>query len=388
MGNNRSRPERLRDRIESTSITHTISSDDNLIQDSPSGLQTEKYDELSVPLNKPLAPTSNISNMSNISNCSEQLLNILKSSRMELPDFLLKHGTYNNLRNYLCNIEKDYGNTIMDLLLGNIGDELNKQKAIYELPTYELTDTIISICNYMSIKKIEELACGQGLLSAMLSKYCNFNIKATDGNRWMETFSKSKYIKTEQKLILNYVLDNNNYNDTMLIIGHSPFNSTDDLIKLIKEKTPKQFIILGEFYVDNNKKIIDIATIKNYKTINIPVKQLCYKDYFYNNTYFPTECCRSSLQLFVMDNNIVFSNLLSNINSNNLCEQLKVYTDKILIQDLINDGLFPKWVLDVIKLSNTTDIRNIIDYLSVCIIKKYTIPVYINCYDDFLFWYS
>lgn len=271
-----------------------------------------------------------------------ELFKILSYERTKLLDYLTINGSYDNLKNALVEIENnnpDKLNIIQQLFLGKHGLECNKQLAFYELPTHELINGISYICEQLGIFKIEEIGAGIGLLSGLLSRMTNLDITCTDGKLWMET--SSMIYPVQQKLFLEYAMDNTNYDDKLIILSWVPNKGVDDISEMVKLKKFRQMLVIGEQY---NKYIIDTDNMMNengYKKVNIIMKQLCYNDYFKMNTYYADNCIRSSCTLYIR-------NEVETINiPNQDITVVSNISDFMVIQDMIVFGLLPKWIKDV-----------------------------------------
>ena len=218
---------------------------------------------------------------------SSDLYDIFKNDREKLLEFLKVNCKYDYLKELLVDIEENQKDNIYDLFLSRVGLEINKQKAIYELPTAELLTVIKTICDCSNIKHIEEIAAGQGLVSATLKNYLGeeYNVEATDGGRWSNTSHNKTYYPVTRKLYLEYCLDNAfNFDNKLLLISWVPTTDLRDLIKLLEIKKPKHIIIIGCPF---DKQIFSIRSLNfGYQGSTIPVKQLCYRDYYKNNKYF------------------------------------------------------------------------------------------------------
>ena len=244
-------------------------------------------------------------------NLPKEFYRIMKYSREELPSFLQAHGTYDNMKKYIQAIEEQKhdknSNIFSDMCLGKIGNENNKQCAIYELPTHELVDVINTIATLLNVEMVEEICAGQGLLAKMLKLLTPLNVSASDGKQWIQTFSNTTYVDVVPKLIESYVYDNDICKNKLLIASWIPEKGVDNIMELLRKKL-NQFIIVGERYNKNVSTIIDKAKQLNYRVISIPVKQICYRDYYNNNMFFPNNSCRSSVTLFLHNNEHIHLN--------------------------------------------------------------------------------
>ena len=326
---------------------------------------------------------------------SKTLYKILKYDRSKLPTFLEKNGSYSTLIICLKKVEeyeenRTKYNIIQELMLGYEGLEHHKQKAIYELPTMELISIITRLCNHLNITKIEEVMAGQGLLSKILEMCTNLEIKTTDGFRWIETFGKPYYTNIEQKLLLQYTFNNISYDDTLILISWIGQNCIRDFKKFLEIKKPKQFIMIGEYNCPDLKDIINHTETLDYYNIYISAKQICYKDYFKYNRVFDQNMSRSSVIIFLKNSidNILTDrqSILTVFGKENLNSQPGPYTDKLYIQDMIVGKLYPIWSLDL--LNNNNALKDFIKNYSKCIRGNYSIPNFINNYEEFCFWFS
>lgn len=323
---------------------------------------------------------------------SEELFEILKYKRYKLVNFIKEHGDYEILKLLLIKIENKYTdeyekhNVIRSLFLGNIGYKFNAQNAFYELPTKNLLVFIQKLCELLDIKDIEEIMSGTGLLSKCLSETTDLNIVCTDGNRWHDTYSENRFYDVEKKYIEEY-----NYSDpNKLFIMSWPYLTNENVLNFFNKVEPTICIILIE---RENKfiKLLNENLKENYKILNIPVKQLCYKDYFKINKYFPEDSCRSTVYLYYNNQNTSMNNILSienlknNIGLNNFASQINNNLDKkMYIQDLIADKIIPSWILELDENKFNKAIYIIGFFLS----KHIIIPKFINTLKKLIFYYN
>lgn len=316
---------------------------------------------------------------------SKELYKIFKYDREKLVDFLKSNCSYDYLKDLLLDIQnhakEDSINIIKELFLGRIGFETNKQKAIYELPTNELLTIIKFICEFINIKNIEELAAGQGLLSHMLKhKLGNseeYVVNASDGNRWIETSSTSKYYPVENKLVLQYCLDNNyDFSDKLLIISWLPSNDINDFIKLIEIKKPKYILLIGNNFSHVHQLFRNKLSTNDYRQACIPVKQMSYQ----NN---------SSIVFATNNSDFDFTSLLLNIKlkyDNCLCKKRIKRTCKGVVQDVVVNKVGNKFKYLYEDLNDQEKVNKIAIALNYILKKNITIPKYLNTTNEFLFW--
>lgn len=322
-------------------------------------------------------------------NLPKEFYRIMKYNREELPSFLEAHGTYDNMKNYIQTIEeqKHNRNIFSDMCLGKVGNENNKQWALYELPTHELVDVINTIATLLNIDTVEEICAGQGLLAKMLKLRTPLNVSASDGKQWIQTFSNTTYVDVASKLIESYVYENDTYENKLLIASWIPEKGINSVMELLRNKL-NQFIIIGERYNKNVSTIIDKAKQLNYRVINIPVKQICYRDYYNDNMFFPNDSCRSSVTLFLQNNeHIHLDNIMECSKIGNFCNRLKEYSDKMYLQDLVIKKTLPSWSMDVLLNHETErELVMFVKNISECFMNKYKIPTYLRNNDEFKFW--
>lgn len=331
---------------------------------------------------------------SEIESQSEILFNILKNDRKKLLDFL-KNNKYDDLKKLLCTIEeknKSNINILNDLMLGKIGPQTNKQKAVYSLPTIESLKIIKEILDHYKIKKIEEIGAGLGLLSGLLHNYLSsdeYKIVATDGFRWINTYTPDYYYPVKKKLFLEYCLDNINYDDTLIIINFIPTNEILNLIKFITSKKPKYLLIIDEMWNElTTKKILDKINTTNYNYIDIPAKIISYRDYFMYNKVFPENSCRTSMIFCSTDNMVTTDSLIVKCGPENFSKKINIYTDKMYAQDIIMIGAAPLVGLDILKSDSSENTIEFIKMLGETIKNKIIIPKHIESFEELQFWFK
>jgi len=330
---------------------------------------------------------------------SQELYEILKSKRENLADFLKNNNSYNYLRTLLSEIEVDYEaneihqngqmSIIKKLFLGNIGLESNKQKAIYELPTDELLTIIKFICEFNNIKYIEEIASGQGLLSRMLKNKLSdeYTINATDGNKWVETINTKRYYEVSNKLVLKYCLENDfSFDDKLVIISWFPVQDVNDFKKLITIKKPKNIILIGD--IDKNELLFEG---NNYNLVQIPIKQLCYLDYFNKNEYLNERLSKSSLLYATNDNDLDLTSLKLTIQfkfNNCLCKLSGNVTDKMILQDIFMLKLptYVNYLRD--EKCDLETFKKIMNSINYTLRRKIDIPTYLNTLEEYIYWFD
>lgn len=144
--------------------------------------------------------------------------------------------------------------------------------------------------------------------------------------------------------------------------------------------------IIGDIWDQNTQELFGKTRQLGYRIINLPVKQVCYRDYYKHNKFFPEDCCRSSLTL-LLHQNVPFDaqNVIEACGEDKFCKQLEKYTDKMIVQDLVTIGVLPKWGLNLIEDSD--QYQRFLEMGTKVLSQQYEIPDYIDNYDDFEFWY-
>lgn len=313
----------------------------------------------------------------------QEFYDILHHNRELLSDFLQLNGYYDVIKGYLLDIEKNVEekNIINKLLLGTYGLEINKQRAIYELPTIELVRCIEHICHTQNINEVVETCAGQGLLAEMIGRLTKLNVSATDGQLWSQTSGLPTYCKVDKKLIIDHGTGDEQFTNKLVVIAWITPIMMTDLKMLLELKNVDNILLIGEAYCDAIRTTMRQLKGFGYNLNNISAKQLCFRDYFRNNKLFPDECCRSSIILCTKNT----TNIIETINPDLLTRPFKCYTDKMYLQDLIMNGTLPSWCQ---SLFESDDLKIFIKQIAKCILKKYIVPCYIDNYIDFEYWYN
>lgn len=321
---------------------------------------------------------------------SQEFYTLLTENRASLADFLVQHGSYDKLKIILRKIEEerpDHLAIVKDLLLGRLGYEVNKQKAIYELPTKELINLILVISHLLGVNQIEEVCAGTGIMARLLEMRGEISVVATDGYRWAETVGKPTYTNVQKKLLLEYAVDVKDYSQTLFVVSWFPKNAVNDFATFLTRCKPLQIAIIGNSHDSNLRELYQKAHQMQYRIVQFPCKQICYQDYFKANKFFPEECCRSSVTLLLsptvpFDPNIV----VENCDPNTFCKSLSKYTDKMMIQDLMINEILPSWAIPVI--GDSVEYQKLVEMCTKVIADQYNIPKYITCFDEFEFWFK
>ena len=355
--------------------------------------------------------SSSLSQLSNeeIVQLSDQLYDALTVTRHTLSNFLEKdprYVTYDVLFRMFQNMQKKYdyreGNMVSDLLLGLIGPEYNKQKAVYEIPTYELLATIFAIITYFDIKSVEELMAGQGLFASLFNKFFvnkdKLNFNASDGQCQCETSAIGPYYPIEKKYIIEYLLEKKNdkpEEKVYITLWPSTANKNTYLQEFITKIRPQFFILVGQ--KDIYKEYFKHFAKEKYREITFIPYQLCYKDTVSNSNSL-NDIYHSSVTVFI--NESVKSNLEENSNdikklvSSIMLDKTSIFRaeqkidDKYLLKYFAEERLIPRQIIN--NTLSDTEIKEFIKYLYEISESKIStnIPEYLTTLTEFKFWYQ
>lgn len=357
--------------------------------------------------------TGNKLSSEQVSKLADEFYDALTINRDELGNFLKKdpkHITYNNLNQFFIEIQNkhDYknGNLITDLLLGYIGPECNKQKAIYELPTFELMATILSIALYFDIKTIEEIMAGQGLFGLLFEHFFlkkDIILNVTDGICQCETSGNNPYFPIEKKYLVEYLIEKETSDKDIakdkLFIALWPNVSIQirQLKEFIQKIAPQFFILVGQ--KDMYKLYFKEFKKAKYDEIIFTPYQICFKDTITKdgsdvNANLP-DIYHSTVALFIKENKDNKNEIMDKISAlaNSFSESpifrqnITEANDKYILKYFSEQRLIPPLVVQNIS---DTEIKNIIRYLfDLSKRKKHvSIPKYLISLDEFKFWYQ
>ena len=337
----------------------------------------------------------------NLNEKSKELYDILKSNRIKLKDFIDNNFKYDDLKKILYNIECLYsdnyeGNFIKDLFLGKIGYEYNKQMAIYNFPTESLIKGIQEIINLLDIDIIQEVGSGLGLLSNQINKYIKIPLVATDGKNWLETNSFNNYYSVIKKDILEYnEFDNNN--KKLFILSWLINNNSKEINKFIDKVKPSNILFINNdnVYCD---ELLNTLKTKKYNIIRIPLKMICYKDYFkkymnFKNITLDEVSCRQKLYLAFLDrdnhnlNDIIYLDILKDKVGIDHFDKNDQIDNKYTIIDLVSENILPNWILSL----KDDDYKKCIYLINKILIEGKLvnkIPNWINNLEELEFWYK
>jgi hypothetical protein len=337
-----------------------------------------------------------------------ELYDILSNDRKRLPDFLEKMGDYHMLVDLIKKIEAKYPaepDVWKQLMLGKKGGVANAKKALYELPTKELLHVITVLLLIFEIKQVDELACGQGLLSLMLQRSFRkegtaIRINASDSLTWVQTSDSSTYpeLKIAKKSMYDYYneIDGSRasrfFQDKRAVIVSWLYNTfEEEFLDLLREGSTYLYIMIGEgigkscLSTNAQYKIAQLG----YKTIQLPVLQLCYNDYFLANKFHSDETCRSMVTLYLNPHcSYTTESLINACGMTNFAVRVPdCLSEKEIIQDLCVDKLMPIWVykLDDEKMKTACRVTNLV-YKYRSIFQNARIPDYITDIDELRFW--
>lgn len=334
-----------------------------------------------------------------IDELSKQFYTVLINKREKLDEFLgnikLNH---NILYRMFQNIMKNNKVTVSELLLGLVGPEYNKQKAVYEIPTYEVMILILAIIKYFKIEMMEELMAGSGLFSSLFNKFNKYHnnkldIIATDGFCQLETIASNLYYPVEKKYILEYLLDDKIEQYNKIYISLWPAINCQKIYftEFINKIKPQYFILIGQkdIYDDYFNEFM----VQGYKMITFTTYQLCYKDSVSNDNNLD-DIYHSTMSLFIKDNEKNNQEL-----TNDIMDVVKTLTSLNIFrssEQKINDKYLLKYFTEqhyipseMINNITELEIKELIKYLYeyTASTRKELIPYYLTNMSEFRFWY-
>ncbi|AZL89655.1 hypothetical protein QKC54_gp0991 [Megavirus baoshan] len=192
------------------------------------------------------------------------------------------NGTKYSLTNQIIALEKELGIPCCGLYLFT---KMFDNK-IWEIPTNELCEGLIRIFNCLKINKINELAAGNGLLSARLKHYANIldqKIKISTSDGTTKMFGNHPFTYTKVKN-----LDIKYFNKSEPIIVswiHSLFE--DELLSIVEKYQNDYIFLIGEHpdendYGNNHSKYFDEKICSfGYHRMIYELKQMSQMDYYY-----------------------------------------------------------------------------------------------------------
>lgn len=349
---------------------------------------------------------------------SDKLYDAFTNNRDQLANFLktdIRLILHNNLKELFLEINKKWdhtnGNSITELLLGSIGPECNRQKAIYELPTFELMVTILSISKYFKISTIEEIMAGQGLFGALFDNYfktANIILNVTDGMCQCETFGNNPYYPVEKKYIIEYLTEKNDENKMFVTLWPNIRTSKIHLNEFINKIKPKIFILVGQKGI--YKKHFKLFKKAKYQSLTFVPYQICYRDTITNTNEFSSlpDINNSSLTIFIEEsikNDLkdesmkddlkeLHNKITSYTNNFRLLDSLEIFrkeeqqiTDKYILKFFAEQQLIPNTIITNVSDDEIKELIKCLYNLSISKESVY-IPEYLTSLPEFKFWYQ
>nr|AEX62256.1 hypothetical protein mv_L51 [Moumouvirus Monve] len=191
------------------------------------------------------------------------------------------NGSKYNLTNQLVALEK-----LWDIPCGNLYLFTKMyENRIWEIPTNELCEGLIRIFDCLKINKINELAAGNGLLSARLKHYAkklDYELKISTSDGTNKIFGSHPFTFTKVK-DLN-IRDFNKSEPIVISWIHSKFE--DELLSVVEEYKNEYVFLIGEEpdkedYSNNQSYLFDRKMFTyGYSKITFEFKQVSQMDYY------------------------------------------------------------------------------------------------------------
>lgn len=182
------------------------------------------------------------------------LYKILTSNRIMLLDFLTRIPFYDKWNLLMKDILLKHENvSLKSLLFGHVGLEINKQMAIYAIPTYEFMLFVFTLQKIFNIRDIKELHAGLGLFSRMYkyflspmhqSGYADTSINAYDGCRCLETSTHLKFYDVQHSSVEKFIIDRIDLSHSMCV-SIMTANLSKSISKFMEVCKPVCYIIVG-----------------------------------------------------------------------------------------------------------------------------------------------
>jgi hypothetical protein len=241
--------------------------------------------------------------------------------------------------------------TFREVMLGKC-DKFEERNAIFELPTFELVDTLHLLAAKLGIKNFLETFAGCGALGKAIMNYDGTHtrfekIVVTDGDYDYET-NGYKFTSVERYCIFeNYmgttvsagnITEKEIIEDTMMVMGWVDHNFTHIIPKILSKHNLKCLVVLD--YGDH----ISSSIPEGYKFLQLSLKQLCFRDNEYN--YLASEpTSHSKVNIFYRNDATITA---ENLNATQRDNGLKpfVLSVKTVAHDMESDKLFPKSFTD------------------------------------------
>ncbi|AQN68716.1 hypothetical protein [Saudi moumouvirus] len=195
------------------------------------------------------------------------------------------NGSKYNLTNQLVSLEK-----LWDIPCGNLYLFTKMyDNRIWEIPTNELCEGLIRIFDLLKIKKINELAAGNGLLSARLKHYAkklDYELKINTSDGTNKIFGNHPFTFTKVKTL--NIRDFNKSEPIVISWIHSKFE--DELLSVVEKNQNEYIFLIGEEpdkedYGNNQSYLFDkkIFTF-GYSKIIFEFKQVSQMDYYLHDS--------------------------------------------------------------------------------------------------------
>lgn len=191
------------------------------------------------------------------------------------------NGSKYNLTNQLVALEK-----LWDIPSGNmfLFTKMYENK-VWEIPTNELCEGLIRIFDHLKIKNINELAAGNGLLSARLKHYAeklNYELEISTSDGTTKTFGNHPFTYTKVK---EFDIKNFNKSESIIISWiHCQFEN--ELLSVVEQFKNDYIFLIGEEpdnedYGNNQSNIFEKKIFSyGYSKITFEFQQISQMDYY------------------------------------------------------------------------------------------------------------
>ena len=254
-----------------------------------------------------------------------------------------------------------------NLLLGRIGNEVNKTSALYTFPTTDFFDLIFALQIYLCSYDVHELYAGMGLFSNMYEnyvgyKYTNYcfpktSLYASDCLLCNETMSSYKYFPISTTSSVKYILSKTNLQNSICVMI-LPTDIGSIINSFLKECKPLCVILV----VTNNmvEKIGNI--LPGFNILKLQSNIVSFLDYFMGDSYISNTCT-----LIISKHNITI-NLINTILSELIHTKttIKPYVNnlmdiEILFNNLIINKKLPQSLMDMDSENKMLTLEHIYD---------------------------
>lgn len=284
---------------------------------------------------------------------------IFTQLRTRVSDVLSQNSNFSNIYQVFKDIERYHRidqSVIANMLLGKIGNEYNKQMALFSIPTTEFMKFVDDVKRSLHISSVTELYAGVGLFASMYDKYLakshdqTTRIRSYDGHRYLEV-TGFKYFDVQHKSLEKFILERVSFqNDLCVAILPEAYDYSLDLFLTICE--PKAMIIVVPFrdcnIISENLERGEYS----YKIVN--TKLITYYDHFDNPDV--TQYVPNTRTFIVTKNNYD----LRQIGYFEVpIEPLNKFD--YLFTECIYKKLVPYWMIDLPRETQIDVLRNIYD---------------------------